>query len=300
MINKENLNIIRNLDTKKVTWSQSYIQAAKNLGIYTSSRIDNKFQRQLFLGDNIPEISNTYNNLNLYFLAASTLPVSDSPKQSDIEKEFKNINQTNYTFVVSQSELKKILNVYPNLSEKIKVAGFPVALSQLANQYQNTKKSKRVCFLGETREIKNIEFEIQLIEKLKKFGFECIHSSPNVISRQKELNKAGCLTYENMRGTQYFQLIKSSQYYISTSFYESLGVSGIEAALLNCITVVPQHTGQAEWCPAQQTYKHYEFSEIFEILQTHTSPNPNPKLEWYRPNLYFERVINSTPINNEY
>lgn len=292
------LFVVTNIDVKNVTWARSYLDSASRAGIEIVDPLSYKPGSHIYIGDNIPPVNRFTGDKNYYFLAASSLPPSDSPTADDVEIELNNIQRTDATLLVSNAEKQKINRVYPEVSGKLVVNGFPVDIDRIM-RHRSEKVPKTVCFLGQSREIKNPDFEIELVQELVRSGFECFHSSPSTLTRRKDLEKVGCYTYENIRGRRYFKLVSSCQYYISTSKYESLGVSGIEASLLGCVAITPRNTGQADWCPPAQTYENYDSKEVVDIVRSRPVPEVNPKLDWYHPIQYFKRVRSLTSIKND-
>jgi len=282
--------IVANLDINNVTWARTYLKSAEENRIEVTD--DPNIQAdKIFIGDNIPIAKITDHKRHLYFLGASSITPSDSENLKDIEIEFLNMNWADLVLVVSNAEKWKILSKREYFNKKILVNGFPLNLREI-NMFKTTKKiPNSVCFLGETRYIKNTDFEICLIENLKRLGYEVCHLSSKPMLRRKELEHAGCRIIENVEFKKYWEILSKFKFFTSTSFYESLCISGIEAFALGCTPIVPDHSGFKDWCPDNLRYKNFDEKEVIDIMKRNENVNHQiSKLAWYDSKSYFMRI----------
>lgn len=210
-----------------------------------------------------------------------------------------NIDWADLTIVVSNSEYNKIVGVNEELGRKVKVFGFPIDFSRLRKFKGRKKKKGSVCFLGETRAIKNPEFEVALIQFLSSKEYKCFHLSPSFVSYKDRLLSSGCRVVEGVRGERYFSLLSKFEFFISTSHYESLSVSGIEAFLLGCVPFVPDHSGFIDWCPPENRYRVFKKEIIFEtMLKAREDSDKEVDLSWYSADNFFRRLENELVVRS--
>ena len=284
--------VVANINVGTVTWAKSFIKSAKENGIRVT---DDPYENvhRIFIGDNIPISDILDNKRHLYFLAASSIPPSDSTDpETDEENESTNIHWADQTLVVSNSERMKLESTVPDLIGKVMVNGFPVSIKQIQDTSLGYEKlEKSVCFLGETRGIKNIDLEVELTQILRDIGYNAFHLSPGVVSRRKELELAGSKVVENVRGSEYWKLLSGFQYFVSTSFYESLGVSGIEATVAGCIPIVPDNSGFRDWCPPENRYTPDDEKHALELIRTQNNwVECMDRVGWYDSREFFSRI----------
>jgi hypothetical protein len=289
----KNLVIVSNLFRGQVTWSNSFISCAIKNGIEVVSEGDaaDFSVNKIFIGDSIKKEPYTTQGKNIYFLGASSVSPSDYPTPEKINLEVENMKWSDLTIVVSRSEQDKVLGLDKRLKNKVKVMGFPIDFSRIRKYKKRNKKRRSVCFLGETRKIKNSEFELKLIKFLNQKRFDSFHLSPKKVGIKNELISLGCKVIEYITGDEYLKLLSSFDFFISTSFYESLSVSGIEAFFLGCKPIVPDHSGFMDWCPQGNRYKDFDEQLVFNTIQKVSGNESNDKiLKWYSGEEFFKRV----------
>ncbi len=280
-----NFDVVINLDPHKVTWAQSLIESAQKnkVAVISQKEAAKRKNNYLFIGDEINESLFTGNSgKNIYFLAASSIPPSDQSTKKMIDLEVSNIKWAYKTIVVSREEKNKITKTYKELERRIVLSGFPLDMTKIKSFLKEGKVENSVCFLGQLREIKNPNFEIRLVKYLSKRGFLCSHFSPWGNPYKKSLLKNGARVIENIRGEDYLKKLSTYQFFISTSSYESLCVSGIEAYLLNCTPITPNNSGFKDWCPSTNRYDNFSKKDVFSlIIKLKGQKLDNKKLNWY-------------------
>ena len=224
-------------------------------------------------------------------MGASSVPLSDSISQNEIDTEFFNMDWANLVLLVSNAEKSKILSRRSDLDNKIQVNGFPIDIDGLMTIKKTAKYPCSIVFLGQTRKIKNVDFEIELINRLKKHGFAVYHLSSREISQKKYLEQAGCVVVEGVESKRYWKLLSKFQFFASTSFYESLCVSGIEASVLGCVPIVPNHSGFTDWCPSKLRYEPFDSNNVMDIIDKNKGLDSfSIDLSWYSSRKYFSRI----------
>ncbi len=278
--------IIDNLDIDQVTWARSYCNAANEEGLVVRSMPVESDAVCVFIGDVIDQEMLSKSKASVYMLAAV--------EGTAIEQQ--NIYNTTHTIVPSKSETVKLQRHFPDIQLcKVSIQGFPINIERIrkfAQPWKN-KKLKSVCFLGETREIKNPQMEVEVIKRLKRMGFSCTHLSPTTISFKDQLQQEGCITIEGIRGTPYYQEVAATQFVINTSISESLYVSGIEAFLLGTIPILPNqdHSGFSDWSPVSVMYDYPSIDHICNLVEKLSIGNcPQANLDWYSQRQYFNRL----------
>ena len=214
--------VVPNLNIREVTWAPAYCRAAENNGLRVTNQPSKMESRRVFIGDIIPSELLADSQVAIYLLAAIEC--------LQVEKE--NILNTHLSLLASTAELTKASDYFGDTgSEKLFVAGFPINVAELEKYYISWDKKIRnsVCFLGETRPIKNPSLELEIIRKLHARGYHCFHLSPRGVSISDELKALGCQVIEGISGDAYFRMASQFQYVVNTSYSESLYISGIEA-----------------------------------------------------------------------
>lgn len=290
MFNENKRAIVCNLDTSHTTWANTYIRSALDNGIRVTSDCTFPVER-IFIGDEIPISNINDRQKHIYFLGASSIRPSDSESQHDVDVEFSNMDWADLILLVSSSEKWKVLSKRSDLENKVLVNGFPLNINELTAMPKIAKIPNSLCFLGQTREIKNIDFEIEMIQRLKRRGFDIYHLSSNEVSHKKPLEQSGCVVIEGVESEKYWKLVSRFQFFASTSFYESLCVSGIEASALGCIPVVPDHSGFKDWCPDNLRYSPFDVKDAIDIINKNNNNHLYPiDLSWYNSKNYFLRI----------
>lgn len=276
-----NLCVIANLDVSRVTWAPQFVAAAQACDIPVKAKpLEN--WRNLFIGDSLPT---KIPPKSIYFLAAYSGSNLAQRLEPDVLREHSNIDSVNLTLVVSSQEYVRLKLQKP--SSQVMVNGFPVfpVDAKLNREFKKTKR--KVCFIAQERPVKNFEFEYELIPALRLDGFEVVHLSPTALPSQRKLESLGATVHINPTRASYWQILDSSSHFISTSMYESLGVSGLEAAKTDCLCITPDCGGFKDWSPNR--YKNYTVESVFEKMRSAQLVSPR-KLSWYSSKNYFNRL----------
>lgn len=274
----DRLMLVCNLDIEKVTWARSFIRAARSLDISVENSIMKDIR--LFLGDNIEQEDN--GRTNLYYLASFSTYPGEIDSELCRAREIQNIFWADLTIVPSVSEEEKVKAFITR--PKIVPAGFPIVFPTSDIK----AKDRSICFIADDRDVKNIQFEIELVGVFSRQGYQCCHLSPTINKYRKELERQGCKVFEARRGQEYWDLIAENSYYISTSHYESLSVSGIEATILGCIPITPDVGGFKDWCPNR--YESYDTDSVLERLRVSRACTIT-ELSKYRPENFFRKIL---------
>lgn len=290
-----NFDIVINLDPQKITWASSFIKAARKnkIAVVSQKEAMKRKNNRIFIGDKInKQLFEKVPGKNVYFLAASSIYPSDNSKKKQINLEISNIRWSDKTIVVSREEKNKIVTQYKSLKNKIVTLGFPIDIAMLKGiAKRSNKKENSVCFLGELRKIKNPDFEIKLGSYLIKHGFFCTHLSPGKNKYKKTLCKKGFEVIENIKGDVYLSNLSTYQFFIATSKYESLCISGLEAALLNCIPITPDSSGFKDWCPKKYRYDSRSLKNILNLMFNLKSQKHHlKKLNQYSDYIFFNKI----------
>lgn len=279
--------VIPNLNLQEVTWAQAYCAAAKESGLKVINYPTKNESRRVFLGDVIPSELLAYSQVAVYLLAAV--------EGFQVEKE--NIFNTQLSLLASSAERERINTYFGHIdSDKLFVAGFPIKVTELEKYFVpwDKKIKKSVCFLGETRPIKNPSLELEIIKKLRERNYQCFHLSPRGVSISDELKTLGCQVIEGIRGNTYFQTASHFQYVVNTSHSESLYISGIEASIMGAVPIVPSqtHSGFSDWCPPVLMYDYPSADSAVDLIGSVDGlVRPFINYRWYNQNAYFKRIV---------
>jgi len=293
----KSLIVVKNINIDKVTWAKTFIESADKYGLEVVEEFDadRPEMSRLYLGDTINKnklFDRNTNKKNIFFLAASSVCPSDDESREQIKIESENLKWADLNLVVSSSERKKITYLGKTVLDKTMLSGFPIDTMMIKSYFNKNKLKNSICFLGEDRHIKNIEFEARVCRYLTNHGFNCVHLSPREIINERLLAKSGCKLLANISGRAYLRQLSKFKFFISTSFYESLCVSGIEAMLLGTIPIVPNHSGFVDWCPEKLRYCKNDITSIYSLIQENMNRRiDDSKLSFYDYKNFFDRII---------
>jgi hypothetical protein len=288
------INIVHNLDLQKVSWVESFLNACEYNNISRSFKPRVDVDVNLFLGDVIDWGNNPSKALNVYFLAATSFNPFLPHDKVTKDLELLNICNSDLVILPSYSELHLLKNQFPQMEYKFRVLGFPINCDTLRSV--NEKEPLSICFVSTSSSIKNNNFEFDLSMQLIKMGYNVTHfnSQENApfsrtTSRARLVNKLPL--------NKFLDALSYQKYFICVSHYESLCVSGIQAALLGAIPVCPLNSGFLDWCPSKNTFKQYTFDSILQAIDTSSVVERYDLLKYDYRN-YFSNLISS--INEGY
>jgi len=307
------LRVVRNLDVAGVTWARSFLRAAAQAGVPCSDE-PARGHVNLYLGDELPtpRVGRT-----VYFLAAFSATPGECDDSNQRVRELANIHAADLTITVSEAETARVRTFAP--SARLHTGGFPVAVTacekvgrldsaeirmdavgttgsvEAADHPARIDGARRthpfrgatVCFIADDRPIKGLVFERQLILRLHALGYRTVHLSPSTLSNRRGLERLGCTVYEGLSGPAYWSVIAETTHFCSTSAYESLCVSGIEAAMLGCACAAPDVGGFRDWCPER-----YTPGDVASALASIAVARPYvASLQRYLPRRFFSTVV---------
>ena len=284
------LAIVANMDVGQVTWAPSFIDAARKSGIRIAYAYSRGIGVSLFIGDRIPW-EKVENEVSVYYFLAASSIGSKADGAFELEKrELFNMRRAAGTFVPSNAERNKVLSRYGMLSGKIHVVGFPFCLEEVSS-HRKRKIPKSVCFACEPRKEKNIGFELYLIDRLVAQGYTCIHMSPGPNQYREIMKEKGCQVLENNSRKDFLDRMGEYTYYISTSHYESLSCTAIEAAVLGCIPITPDRGGFTDWIPDENRYRNDHVDTVLDVLEKAVPIDDcHPMYARYDHSVFFSRL----------
>lgn len=284
------IHVVVNLDQERVSWVNAFMRNAKGQTLTCGPTVAPNADFNLFLGDNIPWDSIDTGETNvIYFLAATALNPALPANRVLQSIELENISRAAMTLVPSHSERGLVALAAPGIDlKKIQVVGFPVNTNQPIGP--GAAEQPSVCLISDLSPVKNPEFEVRLVDYLQAKGFVVGHFLTTANPPKSLVQQLSCTVYERMPHQQYIEALGQYDYYISVSHYESLCVSGIEAALAGCIPLCPSHSGFLDWCPASNRFRSTDCNAIFDRLQR-AHPLERGHLERYGIEAFYGRLV---------
>lgn len=283
------VHIVFNLDLEKVSWAGSYLSSLQFENVTRDFIPRKDADVNIFLGDHIDWSSNQNNGVNVYFLAATSFNPLLTQDQNAMQIETMNIVNADLVVLPGFSELTFLTQQFPHLRHKFSVLGFPLNFEMFKNR--GNKDPRAVCFVSTSSPVKNNEVELDLASELTKKGFNVTHFSSggkdfcaNITQNARVFGKLPLKKFLTQLSTQ--------KYFISVSHYESLCVSGIQAALLGVIPICPSNSGFLDWCPPQNLFTEYTLDSIFGVMDSATVIGGSDLLRYDSQN-YFNNLIAS-------
>lgn len=279
--------IVPNLDTQLVTWAPAYCQTGQSVGLEVTATPGAQQDKRIFIGDEIPSTLLADAKVAVYLLAAF----------EGLAVEEENIHNTDLTLVASSAEIAKIQTNFRGVdTQKLFIAGFPLETEILEKYHKpwEQKIPKSVCFLGETRDIKNPPFELEIVRKLQELGYQCFHLSPRGVSISDKLKALGCIVIEGIKGEDYYKTASQFQYVVNTSYSESLYISGIEASIMGAIPILPKQesSGFSDWCPPSLMYEYPSVEAAIDLIKRIDGfVAPDISYSQYDQKNYFKKVV---------
>lgn len=283
-----NTHVVFNLKKSEVTWAASFIEASRFSNISYSDIPNPNTAINLYLGDDIDWDSAPKLSLNVYYLAATSFNSMINASKAEQGQEIRNFAKSDFVVLVSKAELEILKLQLPWLNfSKFVVLGFPINFEKLTEYRTKIKKDRSVCFVSNLTPIKRPEFQMELCEFLLKQGFEVSHFSSLNSPMIESLRKIGCQVFERLNPQEFLKSMAGHQYFISTSSYESLSVSGIEAAVMGLIPICPSIGGFKDWCAPENLYGQYEPEHVVEVM-SQAREMALDELSWLSGKLFFE------------
>lgn len=286
----EHIHIVTN-QGEEVSWKASFLRSCIEKSISTSWTINDKATINLFIGDVIPweQVVPNSSRIMAFFLAATSFNDLVESNERDREVELNNLTKADLIILPSHSVYTLLENVVePKILHKCAVLGFPLNPLSISG-YPSRPKDNTVAFVTDFASVKNFDFQLHLSKWLIKSGWSVTCYCSGKSLQASTLSAIGCTVVEKLSVVDFWESCANNKYFINVSRYESLSVSSIEAALLGCIVVCPDHSGFIDWCPTRNRFKEFTIRQV-ELAIKKATKIPIEQLNHYSSEIFFSKL----------
>lgn len=158
------------------------------------------------------------------------------------------------------------------------VSGFPVSVAG----YSTLKVCNSICINHRFGPDKNVNFAIDLVRPLRREGYTLDWLVPSLpIGDLSTIAKgAGVNFVVSKTKADYFKHLSSYEYALSTTMYESLSVSCVEAVMLGLKVIAPDRFAFREFLDAKYLYDPYSIADVLSKFCIEKKPENN--IDWLR------------------
>ncbi len=286
----ERIHIVANLNDG-VSWKASFLRSCRDDSISTSDTINEEAIVNLFIGDDIPweRIGHHPSRIMACFLAATSFNTLVESSDRDRDVELTNLTKADLVILPSHSVYALLERaVDPKILQKCAVLGFPLTPLSLL-PYRDLPKDKTVAFVTDFTSVKNFDFQLSLSKWLIQSGWSvtCYCSGQSI--RASALSAIGFTVIEKLSLADFWKSCAKNKYFINVSKYESLSVSSMEAALLGCIVVCPDHSGFIDWCPPSNRFTEFTIMQV-DLAMKNAKEISLEQLNRYSFETFFSRL----------
>jgi hypothetical protein len=286
----ESIHIVANIEDE-VSWKESFLRNCCEKSISISGTINEKTAINLFIGDDIPweQIYPNRSFIIAYFVAATSFNNLVGSGVRDREVELNNLTKADLIILPSHSVYMLLESaVEPKILQKCTVLGFPFNPLSVSG-YSDRPKDNTVAFVTDFTSIKNFDFQLYLSKWLIKSGWSVTCYCSGKSLQVSVLSALGCTVVEKLSTVNFWKSCAKNKYFINVSKYESLSVSSIEAALLGCIVVCPDHSGFIDWCPPSNRFKEFTIRKVNLAIKNATLISIE-QLSHYSSEFFFSKL----------